>query len=313
MLYLTEDDVRRFLPMRDCIDLMRGAFARLRSGEALNQPRRRLALPTRSTLHYMAAADGRYFGAKIYSTHPRHGAHFLLLLYCAADAAPLAVMEANHLGQIRTGAASGLATGLLARPDSRTLGMIGSGFQAFTQVEAIRETVPIGKVRVWSRSAERRERFVAEVSARTGIQVEAAGSAEEAVRGADIVVTATNSAEPVLESEWVSAGTHINAMGSNQAKRREIPAELVARANVIAVDSREQALMEAGDLLLSLAPPEWERVVELQDVVAGRAGRQRTEDITFFKSNGLAVEDIAAAGFVYERAVEAGVSRKFYS
>ncbi|MBZ5585820.1 MAG: ornithine cyclodeaminase family protein, partial [Acidobacteriia bacterium] len=135
MLYLTEDDVLRLLPMRDCIGLMRTAFERLASGEAVNQPRRRLILPTHSVLHYMAAGDPRYFGAKIYSTHPRHGAHFLFLLYRAEDAAPLAVIEANRLGQIRTGAASGLATTLLARPGARAVGVIGSGFQARSQLD----------------------------------------------------------------------------------------------------------------------------------------------------------------------------------
>src|SRR5215469_739622 len=160
MLYLTESDVLRFLPMSDCIGLMRTAFERLASGEAINQPRRRLHLPTKSTLHYMAATDGRYFGAKIYSTNPRYGAHFLFLLYRAEDAAPLAVMEANHLGQIRTGAASGFATQLLARPDSRRLGIIGSGFQARTQLEAMLAAMPFGQVLVWSRSEEKRVAFV---------------------------------------------------------------------------------------------------------------------------------------------------------
>src|SRR6478672_3999853 len=126
MLYLTEADVLNLLSMEDCLALMRTAFERLASGEALNQPRRRLTLPTKSTLHYMAGSDGRYFGAKIYSTNPGHKPHFLFLLYRATDAELLAVIEANHLGQIRTGAASGFATGLLARADSRTLAIIGS-------------------------------------------------------------------------------------------------------------------------------------------------------------------------------------------
>lgn len=308
MLYLSEADVLRFLPMGDCIALMRDVFARLGSGEAINQPRRRLTLPTKSTLHYMAGADGRYFGAKVYSTNPRHGAHFLFLLYRGEDAELLAVIEANHLGQIRTGAASGFATQLLARPDARVLGVIGSGFQARTQVEAIRAAMPgIGAVRVWSRSAEKRDRFAREIGA------EAAGSAEEAARGADILVTATNSGEPVIEDAWIGAGTHINAMGSNQARRRELPGELVRRADVIATDSIEQSRMESGDLLLALGEDDWKRVVELKDVAAGRSGRKRPADITLFKSNGLAVEDVAAAGFVYERAKEAEAGRKIYS
>ena len=183
--------------MADCIGLMRTVFARLAAGEALNQPRRRLILPTRSTLHYMAGSDGRYFGAKIYASHPQHGAHFLFLLYRAEDAAPLATIEANALGQIRTGAASGLVTSLLARPDARTLAIIGSGFQARTQLEAMLVAASIERVRVWSRSPEKSEAFAREAAEQFGKPVEAVPSAEEAVRGADILVTATNSADPV--------------------------------------------------------------------------------------------------------------------
>jgi ornithine cyclodeaminase/alanine dehydrogenase-like protein (mu-crystallin family) len=295
MFFLTEADVLRLLTMRDCIGLMRTAFERLASGEALNHPRRRLVLPTRSVLHYMAGSDGKYFGAKVYSTNPGHPPHFLFLLYRASDAELLAVIEANHLGQIRTGAASGYATSLLARPDSRTLGVIGSGFQARTQVEAIRTAMPsIDRVRVWSRSTEKRDAFARE------LRVEAVDSAEAAVRGADIVVTATSSGEPVVHHDWVARGTHLNAIGSNQAKRRELPADLVRRADLIVTDSVEQSRMESGDLLL--AEVDWSRVAELKDVASGKLGRSRPEDITLFKSNGLAVEDVIAAGWIYERA-----------
>jgi alanine dehydrogenase len=303
MLFLTEAQVREALPMAECVGLMRTVFARLAGGEAINQPRRRLILPTRSALHYMAGSDGRYFGAKIYSTNPGHGAHFLFLLYRAEDAALLAILEANALGQIRTGAASGLATSLLARPGSHTLALIGSGFQAQTQLEAMLAIAPIERVGVWSRSREKREAFARQASERHGIQVEAAPTAEAAVRGADIVVTATNAAEPVIESAWVAPGTHINAMGSNQARRRELPADLVARASLIAVDSIEQSRMESGDLLLAFEEQDWQRVADLQSVVAGKCGRQNPDEITLFKSNGLAVEDVIAAGWVYEHCV----------
>jgi alanine dehydrogenase len=298
LLYLTEADILELLPMSDCLTLMRTAFERLASGEAINQPRRRLTLPTKSTLHYMVGSDGTYFGAKVYSTNPGHKPHFLFLLYRAADAELLAVIEANHLGQIRTGAASGYATQVLARPDSRTLGVIGSGFQARTQVEAIRAAMPrVDRIRAWSRSPEKREKFARECG------VEAAETAEEAVRGADIVATATNSGEPVIDSAWIAAGTHINAMGSNQARRRELPADLVHRADLIVTDSVEQSRMESGDLLLAFSSEsDWDRVVELKDVTAGRFKRNRPAEITLFKSNGLAVEDVIAAGWVYERA-----------
>jgi ornithine cyclodeaminase/alanine dehydrogenase-like protein (mu-crystallin family) len=313
MLYLTEEEVRRLLPMRDCIGLMRTVFERLAAGEAVNQPRRRLMLPSRSTLHYMAASDGRYFGIKVYATNPQRGAHFLFLLYRAIDAAPLAILEANGLGQIRTGAASGLATSLLARADSRTVGMIGSGFQARTQLEAMVAAMRVESAMVWSRSADKCAAFARECSAQLGIAVRAAGSAEEAVRGADIVITATNSKDPVVEAGWVASGAHINAMGSNQATRREIPAELVRRAGLIVVDSREQSRMESGDLVLAFEEEDWSRTAELQEIVAGRRGRRSPGEITLFESNGIAAEDVAAAALVYERAVEAGVGRPVHS
>ena len=132
-------------------------------------------------------------------------------------------------------------------------------------------------------------------------------------RSARVATTATNSAEPVIETAWVGAGTHINAMGSNQAKRRELPGELVRCGDVIAVDSIEQSRMESGDLLLAFPEDDWGRVVELKDVAAGRARRTRPDQLTIFKSNGLAVEDVAAAGWVYERAREAGAGRTVYS
>jgi alanine dehydrogenase len=302
MLYITEAQVRQALPMADCIGLMRTVFTRLAAGEAINQPRRRLILPTRSVLHYMAGSDGRYFGAKIYASNPKRGAHFLFLLYRAEDAEPLATIEANALGQIRTGAASGLATSLLARPGARTLAIIGSGFQARTQLEAMLTAAPsIGQIRLWSRSADKREAFARESAERFGRPIEAADTAEEAVRGADILVTATNSAEPVVESSWIAPGTHINAMGSNQARRREVPSDLVARAGPIVVDNIEQSRMESGDLLLAFQEEDWQRVVELQAVVGGKCGRENPDQVTLFKSNGLAVEDVIAAGLVYER------------
>lgn len=297
MLFLTESEVQELLPMAMAIKLMEGVFHRLAAGESLNQPRRRLILPAGSVLHYMAAADGAYFGTKVYSTHPKHGAHFLFLLYRAADARPLAILEANYLGQIRTGAASGYATKLLAREDAATLAVVGSGFQARTQIAAMRAVRPIRQIKVWSRSEEKRRTFARECDA------VAVPSAEEAVRGADIVVTATNSREPVLEDAWIAPGVHVNAMGSNQPQRRELPGALIRRADLIAVDSLEQAGMESGDLLLAVDPDRWgPKIVELKDV----APRFSAAAITIFKSNGIAAEDVASAGYVYERALAEG-------
>jgi alanine dehydrogenase len=306
MLYFTESDVRRLLPMPEAVRLMREAFLKLAEGAAQNQPRRRLVMPTGAVLHYMPAGDDRYFGIKVYSTHRKHGAHFFFLLFRTEDGQPLAMFEANFLGQIRTGAASGMATDLLARPDAATLTIIGSGFQARSQLDAMRSVRKLKQVRVWSRSADKLAAFAAECS------VEAVETAADAVRGADIVVTATNSKDPVLEADWVSPGAHVNAMGSNQAGRRELPPELIQRAARIVVDSIEQSKMESGDLILAWSAEQWRdpRLVELQDVLSGKkSGRQSSDQITIFKSNGLALEDVVAAGYIYERGLEAGIGR----
>ncbi|MEZ5353228.1 MAG: ornithine cyclodeaminase family protein [Bryobacteraceae bacterium] len=177
------------------------------------------------------------------------------------------------------------------------LAVIGSGFQAETQLAAIREVRRINE-RVWSRNAEHRERFAGRFDAI------AAESAEQAVRGADIVVTITSAREPVLDAGWVGLGCHINAAGSNNPQRRELPPELLERAARIAVDSREQARIESGDLLLANVDLDSVRVVELQEVAAGRVpGRTSGDEITVFESNGLGVQDVAAAAFVYEKAI----------
>ncbi|HUA84440.1 MAG TPA: ornithine cyclodeaminase family protein [Bryobacteraceae bacterium] len=291
MLFITEDQVREHLTMPAAVGLMRETFAQLRAGIARNQPRRRLILPTGTVLHSMAGAWGKYLGTKVYSTNPRHGAYFFFLLFDAETALPLAYFEANHLGQIRTGAASGYATSILAAAEADTLAIIGAGFQARTQLAAIREVRELRDVRVWSRNETNRYNFAVETGTR------AVASAEEAVRGAAVVVTATWSKEPVLESQWIAPGTHLNAIGSNQAQRREIPADLIARADLIACDSLEVAKIEAGDLLL--AGVDWSdpRIVDLEQVEARPPG----DPVTIFKSSGLGVEDVAAAAYVYEK------------
>jgi len=288
---ITEDEVREVLTMREAVGLMRETFTALRIGSAINQPRRRLVLPTGSVLHSLAGAWRNYFGTKVYATNPKHGAHFYFLLFDAATAKPIARFEANWLGQIRTGAASGYATDLLAHPAAATLAVIGSGFQARSQLDAIREVRRLTDVRVWSRDEQKRNQFAAETGAT------AVSTAEEAVRGAAIVVTATSAKEPVLDAAWVASGAHVNAMGSNNAQRRELPSELITRADLIAVDSIEQSKLESGDLLL--APVDWNdsRIVELAQVER----RPEGDPLTIFKSNGLGVEDVAVAAFVYER------------
>src|SRR5579872_1801393 len=294
--------------MAEAIRLMRETFEALASGQAQNQVRRRLILPTGSVLHSLAGAFGNYFGTKIYSTHPKHGANFFFVLFDAPTAKPLALFEANYLGQIRTGAASGLATDLLAAPDARTLGMIGTGFQARAQLEAMMHVRALADVRVWSRSEQSRCKFVEECSAFSNVPVQALDSAEAAIRHAEIVVTATSSRDSVIQNAWIAPGTHINAMGSNNSQRRELPPDLIQRASLIVVDSIEQSRVESGDLVLAWNENDWNtpRLLELKEISV-QPPMWAQDRITIFKSNGLGVEDVAAAAFVYEKAKELGL------
>jgi alanine dehydrogenase len=295
MIQFTEDDVVRLLPMTAAIESLRMAFTAYGNGEAQNQPRRRLILPTGAVLHSMAGAFGGYFGTKVYSTHPNYGAHFTFLLYDAATARPLAQFEANHLGQIRTGAASGLAADLLTPAKPLNVTVIGSGFQARTQLEAVKAVRTVSRVRVWSRSQTRREAF----AAATGSDV--ATSAEQACQGADVIITATHSKDPVLQADAISQNALILAMGSNIANRRELPAEVVERARII-VDDVEQCRVEAGDLLL--ANIDWNVVEPLSEIVKANTKAGGDRRLTLFKSVGIALEDVAVAAHVYEATPE---------
>jgi ornithine cyclodeaminase/alanine dehydrogenase-like protein (mu-crystallin family) len=293
MTYITEEDVRRLLPMTSAIECLRSAFMAYANGQAQNQPRRRLMLSTGSVLHSMAAAYGKYFGTKIYSTNVKYGAHFTFLLYEAETAKPLAQFEANNLGQIRTGAASGLATDLLAPDRPLDIAMLGSGFQARSQYEAIAAVRPISNARVWSRTEDKRNQF----SAATGAQP--VNSAEEACEGADVIVTATFAKDPVIPSVAVRADALILAMGANVANRREVPADVIHKSRIVA-DDIEQCRMEAGDLIL--AGVDWDQVETLAELAAGNTKASEDRRLTVFKSVGLALEDVAVAAFVYQQA-----------
>ena len=312
-LYISEEEVLTLLPMSKAVELVEGAFCQLADGTAVNHPRRRIILPTGAVLHYMAAGMPDYFGLKAYSAHAKTGAHFEVLLYRSADGMPLATLEANHLGQIRTGAASGVATKYLARTDASVAAIIGSGFQAETQLEAVANVRALKEVRVWSRKAEKRSAFAERCAQKFGLNVKAVETAQQCVEGADIIVTATSSKQPVFATEWLSPGAHVNGSGSNWAERRELPADLIfGKAAIVAVDSVEVAKIESGDILIPFAekPGVAFPGVELSEIVAGkRPGRTSADQITVFKSNGLAVEDIAVAGYIYEEAVKRGMGR----
>lgn len=296
--------------MKQCIGILRDAFLAYSKGEAQNQPRRRLVLPTGSVLHQLSGSYGKYFGIKYYSTNTKHGFHFLFTLYDAPTGKPLAMLEANYLGQIRTGAASGLATELLTVDEPKSLAIIGSGFQAESQLAAMLAVRKLTSVRVWSRSERKRKEFADDSSEVYSIPVQAVDTAQAAVEGADIVVTATYAGEPVLQADWVKPGALVNAMGSNNPKRREIPGNLVQRADLLLADSVEQCRIEGGDFVMALDDAGWQRVRELRDLVAAPESVTPGK-LSIFKSVGMGLEDVAAAGYVYEQAVAQGLGQPF--
>lgn len=313
-LLLTEADVRQLLTMPIALEAVESSFRRLAEGAALVHPRRRLHLQGFSYLHYMAAADGAggYEGMKIY-TSSRHGLRFMIPLFRANTGELLAFIEADYLGQMRTGAATGVATKLLAREDARAVGIIGTGVQAKTQLEAIVAERKVERVFAFGRDANRREKFAEEMTAKLGVPVKAEANAEETARQSEILVTATTSKEPVLKGAWLRPGMHINAIGANFPEKRELDAEAIARADAIFVDSCEQSKMEAGDLIQAFRenPERWNKVRELSTLfTSGVAGRGSPDQITIFKSNGIAIQDVVTAGKVYESALERNLGKQ---
>ncbi len=306
MIRITEQQVREAVSMPLAMTLVERMLTRLGQGQAVNHPRRRVAMETRTLLHYMAGGDNQsgLVGIKVYASNPMVGApDFVFLLFDSHTARLLASIEANALGQIRTGAASGVATRHLARKDARRLALFGSGFQAETQLEAVACARSLESVRVYSRRPERREAFARRMRERLGLDVTASATQEHTLEGADIITAVTNSRSPVFPGRHVQPGTHINAAGSNHVLRREIDGETVRRCSLIAVDSLEQARMEAGDLTQASAEGilSWDAVCELHDVLSGtRPGRVTDGQVTLFESQGLAVEDIAIAEHLYK-------------
>ena len=298
------------LNIQTAIDAVEEALRDQAEGRAINRPRYRVAMPS-SQLHVMAAGDGnlKVCGLKAYTVSSK-GARFLVLLYDGESGDMLAMIEADRLGQMRTGAASGVATKYMARAEADTLGVYGSGWQAEGQMMAVCAVRQIKSARVYSRNAEHREAFARKMTALLRCEVTAVDQAEDAARGCSIIVTATNARTPVLKGEWVEPGTHINAVGSNFLSKAEVDVETIRRAGVIAVDSIEQSRIEAGDLMPAIERGviSWESVTELGRIVAGRdPGRKSDADITLFKSNGIALEDISTGLRVYNLARERGI------
>ena len=319
-LLLTDQEVRRFLPMHECIEVMEDALRRVSDGTS-TLPLRTIvrldgsanAFATMPAIH--GTGETASIGAKVITVFPGNDAtpydsHIgVVLLFDATHGRLLAVADASSITAIRTAAVSGLATRLLARPDSRELALLGAGVLATTHLDAVRAVRPIERVRVWSRSGTRAEEFATRVRATSDVEIVTCASARDAVNGADVVCTITSSRKPVLEGAWLTPGVHVNAVGASLSSARELDTAAVAMASLY-VDRRESALAEAGDFLI----PRSEGVLddthilgELGDLVRGTAvGRTTRDQITLFKSLGLAVEDVAALRHVYDRATAEG-------
>jgi ornithine cyclodeaminase/alanine dehydrogenase-like protein (mu-crystallin family) len=297
-LYVTEVEVAELLSPAEAVDAVEACFGRMAAGVVENRPRYRLGLQE-GALAVMAAADLElgYAGAKVYAGF-RDGARFVVLLFRSDSPELVAVIEADKLGQLRTGAASGVAAKYLARSGARSLGLIGCGWQAESQLAAIRAALPdLERVVAYCRNAETLAAFCAAHGAEPGQSHRDAGEC-------DIVVTVTTSKDPVLRGEWLRPGALVCAVGANDGRRRELDNAVLERAAFVCCDSRENAQLESADLIEPIASGvlDWLEVHELQEVVAGEvAGRQSDEDVVVFKSNGLAAWDIAAAAAVVAR------------
>jgi ornithine cyclodeaminase len=309
-LFLSEADVKQLLTMDLALEAVEAAHRAHALGRAIDIPRQRTRMPT-AALHILQGAllDEGVFGYKAYTTS-RAANRFLVHLFEASSGRLLAVVEADYLGMMRTGAAGGVAANHLARADAATVGIFGAGWQAQSQIEALCRVRPIQRVRVHSRNEGRRVDFCAVMSRRLDIEVQPAANAEEAVRGADVVVTITSSASPVFDGDWLEAGCHVTAAGANALIRREIDETAVRRAGLVCVDSRATALAEAGDLLPALEKGRLHerQMVELGELIAGvRGGRATADEITLFESQGMAIQDLALAGRLFRLAAEQGL------
>lgn len=318
-LVLSQSEVRKLLPMDTCIGLMEQALAALSRGDAVNPLRQGVRLP--DGLGIIGTMPGylpqpRALGLKAVAVFPgNHGTEYdshqgVVLLFDVENGTPMAVLDASEITAVRTAAATGVATKLLAREDAHDLAIVGSGVQAGTHLEAMCVVRDIEKVRVYSPTAANRERFASEASQQFGISVTPTDSVEAAVADADIICTTTSAAEPILLGDWISPGCHINAVGSSIRSTRELDTAAVVRSRLF-VDRIESTVNEAGDFLF----PKQEGAVtddhivgEIGQILLGEvAGRETPDEITLFKSLGVAVEDLAAAHFVYHEAKRTGV------
>jgi alanine dehydrogenase len=297
-LLLRESDVEQLLTMQTALELVERVHREYSTGNAIDVPRERTRLP-KAALHILQGAvpSANVFGYKAY-TSSREGVRFLVYMFSAENGRLEGIVEANRLGMMRTGAAGGVAAKWLARADAKVAGIFGSGWQAEGQLEALAHVRKLERVKVYSRTAEKVAKFCDRMRRKLSLDVVPAASPEDCVKASDIVVTITTSATPVFDGEWLAAGTHVNAAGSNSLLRREIDETTVRKANPVVVDSRPSAMKEAGDLLPALEKGRLHvgALTELGEVIAGiRPGRTNAEQVTLFESQGMAMQDLIIA------------------
>lgn len=308
--YLTEADIKQLITMDIALEWTGRALRDRALGEAIDIPRVRTHIP-QGIQHVLQAAAPRlgYIGFKYYYTRPT-GKTFYVHLIDIETGKLAAIMQAVWMSMVRTGAASGIATQALAKPDASVVGQIGSGFQGIGQLEAVCAVRRIRKAKVYSRNREKLAAFCDSMSRKLGIPVEPVDSAKAAVAGSDIVNVITKSATPVLEGAWLEPGQHINAAGSNALNRAEIDEAAVERCTLITVDARGTAQAECGDLypLVKRGRKGWEDFVEIGDVLAGKAqGRSSAGDITLYESHGMGIQDLYVGAKMLELARERNI------
>ena len=312
-IFLSENDVKQVLTVDMAMAGVESAHRDLALGQALDTPRQRSRLP-QTVLHILQGAlpAQGVLGYKAYTSN-RSGNRFLVHLFDAATGLHKAVIEADYLGMMRTGAASGVAARWLARPDAAVAGVFGSGWQAEGHVRAICAALPLELVKVCGRDAGKLRDFCARLSEQTGRRVVPAANAEDAVREADLIGTVTTAAKPLFDADWLQPGAHINGAGSNALIRQELSEATLRRCGLIAVDTVPTALAEAGDLLplLEKGRLHSRQLVELGEIIVGRhPGRGDAAQITLFESQGLAIQDLAVAVRVLEAALAQGLGQE---
>lgn len=310
-LLITEAEVEELLDMPTALIAVEGIFRQHGEGTATNRSRRRAFYPGgQLNVMFGATPEIEAAGTKSY-TISKNGAKFYTLLFHPEEGELLAIIQSDKMGQLRTGAATGVGVKYLARDDATTLGLFGTGWQARSQLEAVAGVRELSRIVVYSRKEENRNDFASSMSEKIGFDIETTDSPEEAA-AQDIVVTVTSSKGPVLKGDWLRPGAHVTAAGSNSLLKGEVDRDVIRRASFVCVDSKEEVGLEAGDLLepLEAGVIMPEAVYELGHVVAGlNPGRRGPEDMTFFASQGLAIQDMAVARIVYDLASQRGAGR----